>query len=69
MRIEFSKPLFVVILRSGENWTVEAEWPDGTIEQAAEVKSASEAWGWIDQSSESWIADRINSTGSGRLPF
>ena len=26
------KPIFCVVLRDGGEWTVEAEWPDGTIE-------------------------------------
>lgn len=58
MAVEASKPLFAVVLGSGENWTVEAEWPDGTIEQAAVVDSASAAWTWIHGSAESWITGR-----------
>jgi hypothetical protein len=26
------KPIFCLVLREGERWQVEAEWPDGTIE-------------------------------------
>jgi hypothetical protein len=26
-------PIFCVVLKDGEHWQVEAEWPDGTIEQ------------------------------------
>jgi hypothetical protein len=53
-----SKPIFAVILRDGDEWTVEAEWPDGTIDQVIVAKSASDAWGWINHSSEMWIRDR-----------
>jgi hypothetical protein len=54
-----SKPIFAVILRDGDQWTVEAEWPDGTIEQAVVAKSASDALGWINHISESWITGRL----------
>jgi hypothetical protein len=53
-----SKPIFAVILRDGDEWTVEAEWPDGTIEQVTVAKSASDARTWINHISESWIRDR-----------
>ena len=26
------KPIFCVVLSDGDNWSVKAEWPDGTIE-------------------------------------
>jgi len=29
-------PTFCVVLRDGENWVVEAEWPDGTIAAGAD---------------------------------
>ena len=58
MSIESPTPLFAVILRETDQWTVEAEWPDGTIEQAIAVKSESAARRWISQNSQSWIRDR-----------
>jgi hypothetical protein len=54
-----AKPIFAVILRDGDQWTVEAEWPDGTIEQAAVAKSASDAWGWINNTAVAWVTDRL----------
>jgi hypothetical protein len=61
-----SKPIFAVILRDGDEWTVEAEWPDGTIDQVIMAKSASDAWDWINHLSESWVRDRgVVSSGAG----
>jgi hypothetical protein len=37
------KPIFCVVLSSGEQWAVEAEWPDGTIEQIDTFKAHFEA--------------------------
>ena len=34
-------PIFCVVLKDGEHSQVEAEWPDGTIEQATNSKLAS----------------------------
>ena len=41
------KPFFCVILRDGELWQVEAEWPDGTIELIDKFKAHFEALHWI----------------------
>jgi len=58
MLINDTKPIFVVVLRETERWTVEVEWPDGTIEEAVSAKSASAARNWINQSSRVWIEHR-----------
>jgi hypothetical protein len=44
-------PLFLVVLRDDDRWTIEAEWPDGTIEDVTKFKSYSDAWEWLK-----WIA-------------
>ena len=33
------KPIFCVVLSNGQQWAVEAEWPDGTIEQIDTFKA------------------------------
>jgi hypothetical protein len=30
-------PIFCVVLKDGEHWQVEAEWPDGTIEEVHDL--------------------------------
>ena len=44
-------PIFCVVLKDGEHWEVEAEWPDGTIEPVYKFKAGLEAlntnvWQW-----------------------
>jgi hypothetical protein len=53
------KPFFCVILRDGELWQVEAEWPDGTIELIDKFKAHFEALHWIKNRSAAWIEGRV----------
>lgn len=32
------KPTFCIVLGDADNWSVEAEWPDGTIERVISFK-------------------------------
>jgi hypothetical protein len=58
MAIEHQRPTFSVVLQDGDQWTVEAEWPDGTIEQAAAVESEAAGFFWLRELSEAWIKNR-----------
>jgi hypothetical protein len=51
-------PLFFVVLKDGQYWQVEAEWPDGTIEQVREFRSGTDALKWVKTETNSWLADR-----------
>ena len=53
------KPIFYVVLRDGELWQVEAEWPDGTIEPIDRFKAHYEALHWVRTHSAAWIEERI----------
>jgi hypothetical protein len=53
------KPIFCVVLRDGELWQVEAEWPDGTIELIDKFKAHFEALHWIRNHSAAWIEERV----------
>jgi hypothetical protein len=53
------KPIFCVVLRHGELWQVEAEWPDGTIEPIDKFKAHYEALQWVRTHSAAWIEERI----------
>ena len=35
-------PIFCVVLKEGDHWQVEAEWPDGSIDLAAEFSVSRE---------------------------
>jgi hypothetical protein len=52
-------PIFCVVLKDGEHWQVEAEWPDGTIEPVYECKAGLEALDWVKRQSSTWVASRV----------
>jgi hypothetical protein len=52
------KPIFCIVLSDGENWLVEAEWPDGTIEPVDTFEGHSAAVDWLSTRSESWLQER-----------
>jgi hypothetical protein len=49
------KPLFHVSLSDRDDWVVEAEWPDGTLEQVSAFKNHWAAAHWIATASEAWL--------------
>jgi hypothetical protein len=52
-------PIFCVVLRDGEQWQVEAEWPDGTIEQVHKFRAGFEAVTWVKTESADWLVKRV----------
>jgi hypothetical protein len=52
-------PIFCVVLKEGDHWQVEAEWPDGTIEQVQKFKAGLEALDWVKTQSSAWVAGRV----------
>ena len=56
------KPIFCLVLREGELWQVEAEWPDGTIELVDTFKAHFDALHWMRTQSAAWIEERISAT-------
>jgi arylsulfatase A-like enzyme len=58
--ITAQKPFFCVVLSDGERWHVEAEWPDGTIEQIDAFKAHLEGVNWVRTQSEVWLREREN---------
>lgn len=56
------KPIFCAVLCDGQQWTVDAEWSDGTIEQIDVFKNYLEAAGWIVSHSEAWFRERVLAT-------
>jgi len=65
-----AKPIFCVVLGDARYWSVEAEWPDGTIEQVETFKHYLEAINWLSTDSEAWVSAREvgpgNITTAGR---
>ena len=54
-----AKPLFHVSLGDRDEWVIEAEWPDGTIEQGHKFKASLEAQNWVKTQSAEWLAERL----------
>jgi len=49
------KPLFHLLLSDRDEWVVEAEWPDGTLERVNTFKNHSAAAHWVATASEAWL--------------
>jgi hypothetical protein len=47
-----------VILSDRDQWAVEAEWPDGTLERINTFTDRSVATDWISTQSEAWLEVR-----------
>jgi hypothetical protein len=58
-----TKPLFCIVLGDGDLWSVEAEWPDGTIEQVKTFKRYSDAAEWVNVRSAAWLDSRLVPVG------
>jgi hypothetical protein len=52
------KPLFHVTLSDRDEWVIEAEWPDSTLERVSKFRDHSAAADWIANQSEAWLASR-----------
>lgn len=52
-------PFFCITLREGGKWAVEAEWPDGSIDLAAEFSDYFEATNWVTNKGAAWIEQRM----------
>ena len=52
------RPLLCVVLGDGDQWIVEAEWQDGSIERIATFKAHFEAVNWIGTHSDMWLQER-----------
>jgi hypothetical protein len=48
-------PLFHVSLGDRDEWVIEAEWPDGTLERITSFKTHSAAAHWIATASKTWL--------------
>ena len=48
------KPIFFVV-RDAADWSVEAEWPDGTIERVKTFKAELAALDWLSWQSHAWL--------------
>jgi hypothetical protein len=50
-----SGPLFHLLLSDRDEWVVEVEWPDGTLERIRSFKQHATAANWIATQAEAWL--------------
>jgi hypothetical protein len=55
--MRLSRPILFVVKTNG-NWTVQAEWPDGTVEEVKTFKAELQALDWLTWQSQTWLAWR-----------
>ena len=48
------KPVFFVT-KTADDWSVEAEWPDGTIETVKTFEAELAALDWLSWQSQTWL--------------
>jgi hypothetical protein len=51
-------PVFQVILTDRDEWAVEVEWADGTLERIISFKARFLAANWVSNRSEAWLQER-----------
>ena len=49
------KPLFYVVKSSSDDWSIDAEWPDGTLERVKTFKAELQALDWLSWQSRTWL--------------
>ena len=50
-------PIFHVTLADGDEWAIEVEWADGTLEQITTFKAYFSAANWVSNRSEAWLQE------------
>ena len=53
--VSTAEPLFHVLLSDHDQWVVEVEWPDGTLERIRSFKHHATAADWVATQSKSWL--------------
>jgi hypothetical protein len=52
------KPFFCIVLSGDRKWTIDAEWPDGTIEQIESFDGRIDAVQWLRTRTDEWLRER-----------
>jgi hypothetical protein len=52
------RPFFCIVLRGDRAWTIDAEWPDGTIEEIETFDGRLDAVKWLCNQTEEWLRER-----------
>jgi hypothetical protein len=60
-----AEPFFCVVLLCGNQWTIEAKWPDDTTEIVETFADYFEALRWLSTQSAAWIDQRTTIKEAG----
>jgi hypothetical protein len=63
------KAILHVVVTDGDQWEVEAEWPDGTLERINTFNDPSSATDWISTRSEAACSRAAVPTDPKRMPL
>jgi hypothetical protein len=58
MTVISEKPIFHVVLTDRDEWAVEVEWGDGTLERISTFKAHILATTWVSTRSDAWLKVR-----------
>ena len=59
------EPFFCVVMRDRARWTIEAKWPDGTMEVVETFTHYFEALRWLSTQTSAWIEQRLTVNDAG----
>jgi hypothetical protein len=54
-----AEPFFCVVMHHERKWTIEATWPDESVEVAETFADYFEALGWLGLKASAWVAKRL----------
>ena len=57
IRPNVQRPFVYVVLGDGDQWVIEAEWPDGSIEPIRTFRAHAEAVNWVKTHSATWMRE------------
>jgi hypothetical protein len=59
LSVSSAEPFFCVVMRHERKWTIEATWPDESVEVAETFADYFEALGWLGLEASAWVEKRL----------
>jgi hypothetical protein len=59
-----AEPFFCVVMHHERKWTIEATWPDESVEVAETFADYFEALGWLGLEASTWVEKRLVERGA-----
>jgi hypothetical protein len=54
-----AEPFFCVVMHHERRWTIEATWPDESVEVAETFADYFESLGWLGPEASAWVEKRL----------